>query len=317
MKGLYFDKRLTIKDDIPKPIPKEKEALIRVSLAGICATDIEMTRGYMDFQGILGHEFVGRVEESTDARYKDARVVGEINCSCDDCEYCRNSLTHHCPNRSVLGIAKRDGAFAEYITLPEKNLHILPHSISDQEAVFIEPLAAGFQVIEQAHLKPTYKVALLGDGKLGLLIALILRASCYDMVIFGKHTSKLSILEEQGIHTELTDQAPTEPFFDCVIEATGSYDGLSKALKMVKPRGTIILKTTVVHPIPVNTADIVVNEITIIGSRCGPFYPAIHALQKKRINVLPLITATFPLERAQEAFDKAKEKNSIKVMLSI
>ncbi|MGA1825296.1 MAG: MDR/zinc-dependent alcohol dehydrogenase-like family protein [bacterium] len=317
MKGLVFDGKLIFKDDIIKPRPKKDEALIRISLAGICNTDIEITKGYMGFKGILGHEFVGTVEQCTDPQYRGKRVVGEINFPCYNCDYCNNLLFHHCPNRSVLGIVNRNGAFAEYITLPEKNLYIIPPEVSDREAVFIEPLAAGFQILEQVHCKPTSKIAVLGDGKLGLLTALIMRLCCCELLVFGKHTSKLSILEDYGIQTELTVRAPQEPFFDYVIEATGSTDGLKQAPTMIKPRGTIIVKTTIATTIPVNMADIVINEIAMIGSRCGPFQPAIKALQRKLIPVLPLITATYPLEQSIEAFKKAMDRDSIKVLLTM
>lgn len=317
MKGLFFDKKLSFRDDIPKPVPNIDEALIKISLAGICNTDIEITKGYMNFTGILGHEFIGFVEEANDPSYIGQRVTGEINCPCYTCEYCQNGLMHHCPNRSVIGIVKRDGAFAEYITLPIKNLYILPEDISDEEAVFVEPLAAGFQILEQLHIRPDHNVAILGDGKLGLLIAMIFRLSCCELTVFGKHKSKLSLLEDMGINTIFVDDMSKDFSFDVVIEATGSESGLRQAMTITKPRGTIVMKTTIAEDVAVKLSSIVINEITVIGSRCGPFKTAISALQKKFINVSSLITSTFPLEKGIEAFKKSIDKRSIKVLLKI
>ena len=317
MKALIFNNNLNYIENHPLPTPLSNEALIKISLAGICNTDIEITKGYMGFKGILGHEFVGIVEEANESSYIGKRVVGEINCPCYTCEYCQNGLSLHCPYRSVLGIYKKDGAFAEYLTLPLKNLHILPSEISDEEAVFIEPLAAGFQILEQISVKPTHRIALLGDGKLGLLIAQVIRLSGCNLVVFGKHQTKLSILESIGIQTKGIDQLSQKPFYDIVIDATGSEKGLMQAMKIVKPRGIIILKTTTINNNSINFADFVINEITLVGSRCGTFSPAIQALQKKSIKVLPLITESYSLAQGIEAFEKAKDKNTLKILLTV
>lgn len=317
MKAVIFDGELKFREDYPNPLPGEGEALVRVLLSGICNTDLELMRGYRSFRGVLGHEFVGVVETvrggTEDLTGK--RVVGEINFGCGRCGYCRKGMKEHCPERAVLGIAGRDGAMAEYVTLPAENLHEVPESLSEEEAVFAEPLAAAFEVIGQVHLRPTDSVLVMGDGKLGLLIALLLRLSHVDLTLLGRHESKLRIARDEGIRTVRPDGLEGTGGYDVVVEATGSPQGFEAALALVRPRGTVILKSTVAENTPLDLAPVVVNEIHVVGSRCGPFAPALRALAGGFIDVSPLVTAVYPFGKAGEAFRKAAERDSLKVML--
>ena len=243
----------------------------------------------MNFRGVPGHEFVGVVERCGNKAVEGKRVVGEINLGCGNCLYCKSGLRNHCPNRSVLGILGKDGAFADYVTLPTGNLHLVPDSVSDEEAVFVEPLAAAFEILEQVGIGTEDRVCVLGDGKLGLLAAQVVSLTGCPLVVGGRHKEKLSILERRGIETRLSSDI-TERVFDC----TGSPSGVESAMKLVRPRGTIVLKTTVAKRDSIDMNVIVIDEITLVGSRCGPFEPAIHALKMKTIDVLPLISRTFP-----------------------
>lgn len=314
MRALVFDNYLQYRTDYPVPQSQENEALIRVAYAGICNTDIEITKGYMGFKGILGHEFVGVVEECGEKGLEGKRVVGEINLGCGKCPYCTKGLRNHCPDRTVLGILNKDGVFADHVTLPIGNLHLVPESVSDEEAVFVEPLAAAFEILDQVKIRPSDRVCVLGDGKLGLLAAQVLSLTGCDLVAGGRHKEKLSILEEMAIETRLsTDIAEKE--FDFVVDCTGSATGLELALRAIRPGGTIILKTTVARNKGVDLNAVVINEITLIGSRCGPFAPAILALEKRSVDVKPLISKIFPLEEGVEAFRYASEKGRLKVLL--
>src|SRR5437764_563402 len=310
---------LTFEKNYPLPDLQSGEALIRVLLAGICNTDLEIVRGYMAFQGVLGHEFVGMVEvvhegpgASPPTYLVGKRVVGEINAAChrSDCVYCQQNMFTHCPNRTTLGIVNRDGAFAEYLTLPIANLHLVPDNVSDEEAVFVEPLAANFEMLEQVHLKPSDSVVILGDGKMGQLAAQVLTLSGCEVMMVGKHEEKLALAEKRGVHTYVLDDATSFTLehrrrVDIVVECSGSAQGLEMALRLVKPRGTLILKSTVADKSTLHLAQIVVDEIRIQGSRCGPFAPAIRALSQRTVDIHPLISAHFSLDDGIVAFEHA------------
>lgn len=316
MKALTFDRELRYSTDYPVPQPGRDEALIRVTHAGICNTDVEITKGYMGFQGIPGHEFVGVVEKSDNRKLKGKRVTGEINIGCNTCSYCRDHMYNHCPKRSVLGILGKDGVFAEYTTLPLKNLHEVPDSVSDEEAVFIEPLAAAYEILEQVSITSSDRVCVLGDGKMGLLIGQVLSTTGCNLTVLGKHPEKLSILDELGINTKLSYQS-REKEFDVVVDCTGSRTGMEKALGIVKPRGKIIIKTTTAKKGQIDLNCVVINELSLIGSRCGPFLPAINAIASRDIDLFSLISDVFKLEDGLKAFENAKKKGVIKVILKI
>ena len=314
MKALRFDgKNLNYTKDYPKP--QTGEALVKVSLAGICGTDLEILQGYMSYEGVLGHEFVGVVVESENKDLVGKRVVGEINVGCEKCDSCKKGMQRHCPNRSVLGILNRDGAFAEFLSLPEKNLHVIPDSVSDRQAVFVEPIAAAFEIKEQVLLKPDWHVAIVGDGRLSQLIISVLKTSCSDITCFGRHQNKLERLEKLGIKTKIGIKSDEEFSYDLVVEATGSNSGFLDSMKLVKPKGTVILKSTIASKENLDLTPAVVNEITLVGSRCGPFRPAINALASGIISVDGLIDSEYPLEKFNEAFDQAKNSKTLKVVL--
>ncbi|NNM02452.1 MAG: alcohol dehydrogenase catalytic domain-containing protein [Nitrosopumilus sp.] len=314
MKAAFFDGKKIIFDQ-NYPEPTSSESLVRVNLAGICGTDLEILDGYMKYNGILGHEFVGTVEKSENSKLVGKRVVGEINAGCGVCNSCKNGMSRHCPNRTVLGILKRNGAFAEFVSLPEKNLHVLPDSISDEQAVFVEPLAAAFEIKEQVKLDPLWNVAVIGDGRLAQLIARVIKLSCKNITCFGRHKNKLQSLEKLGIKTKIGIESSDEFTFDLVIEATGSNSGFSDTLKLTRPRGIVILKSTIASRENLDLTPAVVNEITLVGSRCGLFKPAIDALATGMITVDDLIDSTFPLEKFQEAIIHAKKPDTLKVFL--
>lgn len=316
MRALLYNKELRYLTDYPVPRPKHDEALIRVTHAGICNTDIEITRGYMGFKGIPGHEFVGIVEKCGDRSFLGKRVAGEINLGCGKCTYCRSQMQNHCSDRSVLGIWNKDGAFAEYVTLPVRNLHKIPKSISDEEAVFIEPLAAAYEIIDQVGISSSDKVCVLGDGKLGLLAAQVIAAAGSKLTAVGRHREKLSILDEIGINTGLSTDFK-ERDFDIVIDCTGSPSGIRTALQIVKPRGKIVLKTTIANKIQLDMNQFVINEISLVGSRCGPFPPAIKAIRSRQIDLYPLIGYVYPIEEGVKAFQHASSKSALKVILKV
>lgn len=314
MRALVFSKELSYRPDYPNHEIKENEALIRILYAGICNTDLEIIEGYMGFEGVPGHEFVGIVERCNEKGLAGKRVVGEINLGCNSCPYCKKGIQNHCPNRSVLGILNKDGAFAEYVTLPVANLHPVPDSITDEEAVFVEPLAAAFEILQQVNIRPDHKVCVLGDGKLGLLAGQVLSLTSCTLTVAGKHEEKLSILKRRGIETAMLSAIAGRKF-DVVIDCTGSPSGLETACRIVEPGGTVVLKTTVAEKRQVDLNSIVINEITMLGSRCGPFAPAIHALKMKSVDVHPLISRIFPLEEGVDAFRFASNKGVLKVIL--
>lgn len=315
MRACVFDKKAEYRVDWPKPLPKAGEALIRVSQAGVCATDLELIKGYMGFRGVLGHEFCGLVCESADKTIINKRVAGEINIGCNRCAWCAAGARNHCPQRAVLGILDKDGVFAEYITLPIENLHILPETISDEEAVFIEPLAAAFEITEQVNIKDK-DVCVLGDGRLGLLCAQAIALSGCILTTIGRHPEKLLMLEGRGIKTRLGIEG-VKKRFDIVVDCTGSDAGFNDALSIIKPRGTLVLKTTVAARQKINLNQLVIDEITLVGSRCGPFKPAIEALADKRVDVKSLIAKTFSLEDSVEALEYAGKKGVMKVLIKI
>lgn len=299
--------------NVPIPHRPEGFALIRLLRAGICNTDLELQRGYYGFTGTPGHEFVGEVVECDNSELKGKRVAGEINLACGHCEWCARGLGRHCPTRTVLGIVNHPGAFAEFLTLPERNLHILPDSLSSDDAVFVEPVGAACEILDQVAIPSGAPVAILGDGKLGLLIAMTLQAYGASVRLFGRHPEKLRIAERAGVATELATPPPAA--FDFVVEATGFSDGLRQAVQMTRPRGTIIMKSTVHGLTPIDAAPVIVHEITLVGSRCGRFEPALDLLTSGRLLVHDMIHDRFPLHRAPEAFERAAQKGMLKVLL--
>ena len=314
MRATAFDgKKLIFDGNYPDPNPDE--ALVKISLAGICGTDLEILDGYMDYQGILGHEFVGVVIKSKNKDLIGKRVVGEINVGCGKCPSCEKGLERHCPHRTVLGILKRNGTFAEFLSLPEKNLHVIPESVTDQQAVFVEPLAAAFEIIEQIDLNPDWNVAIVGDGRLANLITCVLKLYCSNITCFGKHEKKLEKIKKLGIKTKISIDSNEEHQFDLVIEAAGNNSGFHDAMKLIKPRGTVILKSTIASKGNLDLTSAVINEIKLIGSRCGTFRPAIEALASKKISIDHLIDSTYPLEKFKEAIEYAKKSNTLKVFL--
>lgn len=319
MKAVVFDDELKLVDNYEKPIPQKGEALVRVTLAGICNTDYEITKGYMGYVGVLGHEAVGIVEDvnSDDKSLIGKRVVPEISYGCKDpkCPWCAQKLYRHCPNRHTLGIWKKDGVFSEYFTMPVEVLFEVPENVPDTQAVFVEPLAAALEITEQHHIKPFEKVVVLGDGKLGLITALALNAQNIDVTLVGKHQNKLDIAKAQGCKTSLLSDFAIEKKYDVVVEATGSISGFETALALTKPRGVLVLKSTVAASKELNLAPIVIDEITVLGSRCGQFPAALRMLKSGKVDFSPLISATYDINDAMEAFEKNKEKDTLKVLL--
>ena len=319
MKAIVFDNELKLVNDYKKPVPQKGEALVRVTLGGICNTDYEITKGYMGYVGILGHEAVGVVEEinDDDKSLLGKRVVSEISYGCNDrnCNWCAEKMYRHCPNRHTLGIWKKDGCFAEYFTMPLDVLFEVPENVSNEQAVFVEPLAAALEITEQLHIKPYYKVIVLGDGKLGIITALTLNAQNIDVTLVGKHSNKLDIAKAQGVKTILLQDLEIDKDWDVVVEATGSISGFETSMALTKPRGTLVLKSTVAGGKEMNLAPIVIDEITVLGSRCGQFAPALRLLKSEKIDFTPLISQIFYVDNAIEAFEKNKEKNTLKVLL--
>ena len=314
MQALYWDGcELRLHSSYRTPPLDAQSALVKVHLAGICSTDLQILKGYLGFTGVPGHEFVGSVREGP-GEWVGKRVVGEINFGCDACESCRRDLSRHCPNRRVMGIVNADGAFAEYVAVPVVNLHAVPESISDEEAVFTEPLAAAFEILTQMQFSPGDEVLVLGDGKLGNLCAQVLCLTGAKITALGKHAGKLALLKKAGVRTiQLDDWQPR--LFDVVVEATGSAAGLELALGAVRPRGTLILKSTIAGNHEVSLATIVINEINVIGSRCGPFADALDALAANQVSVMPLIEEVFPLTDGVAALKRASQPGVRKILL--
>lgn len=325
MRALVFDKTLALDPRRKEPAATDGDTLLHVRQAGVCSTDIEITRGYMNFHGILGHEFVADVVSSPNKDLLGQRVVGEINIVCGRCDLCLSGLSSHCRARSVLGILNHDGAFAEFVRLPALNLHVLPRTVDDDQAVFIEPLAAAFQVIKQLGAQGRAGgvaegrrwVTVLGDGRLGLLVAQVMRNAGYPVRVIGKHPDKLAICEKWSIRSRpLADISPRHDQ-DVVVDCTGSASGFELAMQMVRPRGTIVLKSTAAAGKPLNLAPLVVDEITVIGSRCGPFREAIRALAEKQVDVASLIARRMKLDQGVAALELAARPGVLKVLLTM
>src|SRR5579862_5011972 len=308
------DGRVEMRDQ-PQPHRPAGYALIRLLCGGICNTDLELQRGYYGFVGTPGHEFVGEVVEADSPGLTGRRVVGEINLACGGCDWCRRGLGRHCPQRSVLGIVRHPGAFREFLTLPEANLHVLPDTLPTERAVFVEPLAAACEILDQVSIPCGSRVAVLGDGKLGLLVAMVLDANGYRVHEFGRHPEKLAIANHAGVDTETTSGKLPEMAYDWVVDATGSPDGLREAVAMTRPRGTVILKSTTHGLAGVDTAPVIVNEVTLVGSRCGRFEPALDLLNRHLIPVEEMISERLPLKEAPRAFERAARKGALKVLL--
>lgn len=305
MRALWLEnQRLSLRSDQAMPEPAPGEALVRVLYAGICNTDLELTRGYYPYAGVPGHEFVGQ--------WNGQRVVGEINATCHDCEACRSGRPAHCANRTVLGIKSRNGAFAEFLTLPIENLHVLPERIATEEAVFVEPLAAALEIQEQVPIGPDDRVVVVGDGKLAQLVARTLALTGCRLTVIGKHPRKRALLEKHGITT--ADALPSEKF-DMAVECSGNASGFAIARQALRPRGTLVMKSTYAGELTVNASSLVVDEITLIGSRCGPFAKAIDLLEARKIDVRELIDAAYPLDEAMTAFGHAQRGGAMKVLL--
>ena len=309
---------IMIQDDAPKPGASTTEICVRVKLAGICRTGLELTRGYMGFTGILGHEFIGVIDDANAPWPKGARVVGEINAGCGECPECKRNMQRHCPNRSVLGILNRSGCMAEWLSLPAENLLRVPDPVSDPQAVFTEPLAAALEIFEQMHIEPTERVCIIGDGKLGLLIAMTfaLRHEGASLLI-GHHQNKLDLVSDL-LQTSV-EQEPNSTInrqWDVVVDATGSSAGLRRAMQLVKPRGRIVLKSTMAQAEPIDLTPLVIDEVTVVGSRCGQFAPALAFLERQKPPVERLVEATYPFDQAAAAWEHAQTPGAKKVLLS-
>jgi threonine dehydrogenase-like Zn-dependent dehydrogenase len=315
MRGLWLeDRRLRVRDDLPVPDPPTGEARVRVTMAGLCHTDLELVRGYYPYAGVLGHEFVGVVDRApADPSWEGRRVVGEINATCGACATCLAGRPSHCERRTVLGIVNRDGAFADYLTLPIANLHLVPDGVPDDVAVFTEPVAAAFQILAQVAIDRRDRVVVFGDGKLGQVIAQVLATTGCALTVVGRHPRKLAHLASRGIATQV--DPPAARAADVVVDCTGRREGLQAALAALRPRGTLVLKSTFAGETALNLSAIVVDEITIVGSRCGPFAPALAALASGAVVVSPLIEDRLPLAAAIEALDRAATPGTLKVLL--
>jgi threonine dehydrogenase-like Zn-dependent dehydrogenase len=314
MKAICWDgDAVTLDSSYPPPVPDPYTAIVKVHLAGICSTDLQIFKGYMKFRGVPGHEFVGSVSQGP-KEWLGKRVVGEINFGCGKCELCARDLTRHCPNRTVMGIVNADGAFAEYVAVPAENLHPVPGSISDEQAVFTEPLAAAFEILRQIQISMGDEILIIGDGKLGSLCAQVLRLTGAKVTVLGKHQDKLELIKQAGVRTILlNDWQPR--LFDVVVEATGSAVGLELAISAVRPRGTLVLKSTIAGAHQVSLAPLVINEINRIGSRCGVFPDALEALAANNTSVVPLIEQVYPLEQGIEAIQHAARPGARKILL--
>jgi threonine dehydrogenase-like Zn-dependent dehydrogenase len=313
VRALCFDGRSARVVERDTPSQAEGMARVRVHLAGVCNTDLELVKGYMGFEGVLGHEFVGVVEHGPDA-WRGQRVVGEINFACGTCEACARGLGRHCPSRTVMGIQGADGALAEWVNVPVGNLHAVPDDVPDERAVFAEPLAAAFEILEQVHVEPGTECVVLGDGKLGLLAAQVLQVAGARVLSVGRHEAKLAILAARGIETRLERDWQPRPT-PLVVEATGSARGFEMAVATTRPRGTLVLKSTVAEHPSVDLAPLVIHEIQVVGSRCGPFEPALEALADDAVEVEALVHDRLPLARGVEALERAGDRGALKVLV--
>jgi len=316
VRALSFDgTTLRCIGDHPPPVVGEGEALVRMRLAGICSTDLQILAGYMGFTGVPGHEFVGEVVDGP-GPLTGRRVVGEINYACGRCPTCQRGLGRHCPHRRVMGILAADGAFAEYLAVPVANLHLMPDAVPDEAAVFAEPLAAAFSILEQVSLDPGDDVVVLGDGKLGLLCAQVLAGTGAAVTLVGKHAENLALVADRGVATALLGAWAPDGGAGCVVDATGSTAGLGLAMAAVRPRGTLVLKSTVAEDHDLSLAPLVINELTVVGSRCGLFPPALAALEGEAVAVTPLIDSTFPLAAGVDALAHAARPGVRKVLIA-
>ena len=313
MRALLFDNNEARVAEVAEPQACDESVLVRVSLAGVCNTDLEIVNGYMQFSGILGHEFVGRVEAGP-PEWRGQRVVGEINFACRSCPICAQGLHRHCPSRAVMGMLDADGAFAELVRLPVTNLHPVPDSVADEIAVFTEPLAAAFEILEQTQIEPGSRCVVLGDGKLGLLVAQVMHQAGASVLAVGKHPEKLAILGKRGIATALASEWNGE-LASLVVEATGTADGFARAVAATRPRGTLVLKSTVCERPSLDLSPIVTDEIRVLGSRCGPFPPALRALETGSVDVGSLISHRVALDDAIEGLRKASQPGALKVLI--
>jgi threonine dehydrogenase-like Zn-dependent dehydrogenase len=316
MKAIVIEAGKVEVREVPQPKPGKGEVLVKVRLAGICGTDLELLHGYGRFDGILGHEFVGTVTAGSTA-LAGKRIVGEINCVCGRCDMCASGLSSHCRRRTVLGIAGRDGAFAEYVVLPERNCLEVPAGVSDEDAVFTEPLAAAYQIVRQVKIESRMSVVVLGTGRLGLLVAQVLALTGCRLTAIGRNPKTLGLLDRKRIRTATADETPQNQDHDLVVDCTGSPDGLRLALSLVRPRGMIVLKTTCSTKGDIDLTPAVVNEVTILGSRCGPFGEALNALARKQIEVSSMVTHMLPLAGGVEALRMAAEPDQIKILLKV
>lgn len=314
MRALVLDDGVRFDRDRQEPVCRETEVLVRVSVAGICETDLQLMKGYMGFQGVLGHEFVGVAQSGP---LQGRRVVGEINCSCWSCAMCTRGFPTHCLRRSVLGILGHDGAFADLVAVPRRNLHAVPDSLPDDVAVFTEPVAAAFQIPAQIPISRQDRIVVLGDGRLGNLCAQVLARLSDHVLVVGKHPEKLALLQSLGIETARLDEVSRDRHADIVVDATGSDTGLPTALELVRPRGTIVQKTTVAGTQTLAWAPFVIDEITLVGSRCGPFDQALAALESGRIDVSGMVSGRFDLSRGVEALEHARTRPVLKVLLDV
>ncbi len=317
MQALVYDRagRATLRDVPFTPIAGE--CTVRVLRAGICGTDLQLLDGYADFAGIPGHEFVGvvhSVAQDEDAHWAGKRVAAEINVGCGECTECRAGVKEHCPARTVLGIRGRPGAFAELVSVPASNLHAVPDSLSDDAAVFVEPVAAACRIPEQVALSDR-RVAVLGDGRMGLVVAQVLRTVTSEVTVFGRHDHKLAVARSLGLTAERVPNGSSSQRFDVVVDVTGRAEGLQRAIELTRPRGTVVMKTTTHGAAPFTAWPVVVNEVTLVGSRCGPFAPAIALLARGAVRVEPLLTATFSLSQHAQAFETAR--TGLKVVFNL
>jgi threonine dehydrogenase-like Zn-dependent dehydrogenase len=315
MKAIVLENGAVSVKDLPMPARPTQYAMLRLLLGGICNTDIELRKGYYGFSGTPGHEFVAEVVESESTELVGKRVVGEINLACTKCAWCAKGLGRHCPNRTVLGIVNQPGAFSEYFVLPDRNLHVVPESTPLDRLVFTEPLSAACEILDQVAIPRHETVAVLGDGKLGLLIAQTLAVHGYPVRLFGRHRRKLRIAAAAGVETELIEGDLPKAAFDWVVDATGNPEGLRAAASMTRPRGTVILKSTVHCPVAIDTAGVIVNEITLVGSRCGRFEAALPLIEHELIRLDEMITARYRLSEGAAAFARAEEPGALKVLL--
>jgi threonine dehydrogenase-like Zn-dependent dehydrogenase len=317
MRGIWLEnKQLSFRDDIPKPDIQDGECLIRPSLVGICSTDLELVKGYYPYKGILGHEFVGEVVEAPgNPDIEGKRVVGEINLVCGKCAHCRGGRSSHCTNRTVLGIAGHDGVFADYFTLPVDNLHFVSELISDEKAVFTEPLAAALRIQEQIHIDPDNKVLVIGAGRLGQLVSQTLLLTGCDLTVVARYQNQQDLLENRGIRVIDEDQI-SQGSMDIVVDTTGNPKGFEASRSAVRSGGKIIMKSTYAGKLEFDASAVVVDEITLLGSRCGPFAPALNLLEEGKVDPTPMISEYVPLENGIEAFNRAGGKGILKILLS-